>query len=125
MTSVDLLDLNVIRQLVDDIGGDQGIIPDLVESLEADANRSMQEMHGAIAHADAKQLQQAAHRMKGGFASLGAMLAATLCQALETMGQNGDIVEAGPMMEQLDGICADSIQALREVSLEIEVPDYS
>ena len=117
MTSSNLVDLNIIRQLVDDMGGDQGIIPDLVESLEADANRSMQEMHNAVNHADAKKLKQAAHRMKSGFASLGAMLASTLCQELETMGQSGDIVDAAPMVERLDGICAESIQALRDVSL--------
>jgi HPt (histidine-containing phosphotransfer) domain-containing protein len=117
MTSAALLNINEIRQLVDDMGGDTSILPDLVDSLEVDFNRSIQEMHNAVENSDAKRLKQAAHRLKGGCASLGATLAATSCQELETLGQNGDIEEAASMVERLIGICTESITALRALSL--------
>jgi two-component system, sensor histidine kinase and response regulator len=117
MASADLLNLDEIRQFVADMGGDPGIIPVLVVSLEDDVNRSIKEMRDAVEHANGKQLRQAAHRLKSSCASLGATQAAALCQELENIGQSDEIENAAPMVERLQGICVQSINALRELSL--------
>jgi two-component system, sensor histidine kinase and response regulator len=118
MASPNLLNLEEIRQLVDEMGGDAGeILPDLVESLEHDAVRSLGEMRAAVENADGKTLKQAAHRLKGSSATLGMAAVASLCQQLEIVGANDDLSGAAFMLDRLERISAESLQALRELSL--------
>lgn len=118
MPTMNLLNLKEIQQLIDEMGDAAAeIIDDLVNSLENDAVRSLGEMHDAIDQGDAQQLRKSAHRLKGSCASLGAVQAASLCQELEALGGSGNIEQAAPIVEYLETVCADSIHALRELSL--------
>jgi HPt (histidine-containing phosphotransfer) domain-containing protein len=117
MTSADLLSLAQIRQLIADMGGDQGFMPELVDSLANDINRSLQEMRGAVEFGDSERLRRAAHRLKSSCATFGAMAATRLCQELETIGNSNEIAVAAPMIERLAGICAQTLKALSELSL--------
>ena len=106
MPTSDLLDDNAVRQLADDLGdGAAAMLLDLIAALDRDVRRSLDEMYAALAHDNAGPLRQAAHRLRGSFASLGATKAALLCQELETIGAGGDLQHAAPMVKQLDGLC--------------------
>lgn len=114
MPTRDLLDADEIRQLTTEMGdGASEIFGDLIDALDHDVERSIREMHEALEQGDSKRLRQAAHRLKGSFASLGAVKAASACQELEMIGESGDIAQTSPMIERLEALCRDSIQALR------------
>ena len=118
MATSNLLNGSEIRQLADEMGDNAAeIIADLVGALELDVTRSLTEMHDALAANSPERLRQGAHRLKGSFSSLGAVKAAALCQELETIGESADISQAAPMVERLEALCVESIQALREFPL--------
>ncbi|MEO8397608.1 MAG: Hpt domain-containing protein [Chloroflexota bacterium] len=118
MPTSDLVNANEIRQLAAEMGdGAAEIISDLVDSLERDITRSLGEMRDALQQNDPKRLRQAAHRLYGSFVSLGARKAASSCRELEMVGESGDIGHTAPMVERLEGLCSESIQALREFPL--------
>ena len=117
MASSNLLNLNEIRQLTAEMGDSASeIMLDLVELLEHDATRSISEMQTALEQGDSKRLKQAAHRLKGSSASLGAALLASLCQELENVGMSGDIASAASMVEQVEQVAAELLKVLREMS---------
>jgi HPt (histidine-containing phosphotransfer) domain-containing protein len=112
-----LLNTNTIHELADDMGDmAQDIILDLVDSLENDINRSLPEMRAALASGSAENLRRAAHRLKSSCANLGAAAAAALCQELENLGGSGAITDVGPMIDELDELCVQSVAALRAFS---------
>ena len=116
MPTSDLLDGDEIAQLATEMGdGAAEIFGDLIAALERDVEKSMPDMHAALDKADPERLRQAAHRLRGSFASLGAVKAASLCHELETIGAGGDISQAAPMVERLDILCSESVDALREL----------
>ena len=118
MGESNLLDLAVIRQLVDEMGDDtRDIFSELVDSLEHDTARSLDEMRAAIEHASGKDLKPAAHRLKGSSATLGAKRMASVCRELESLGTHDDITAAAPMLDRLERIATESFKALRELSL--------
>ena len=118
MPTSDLLDGDAIAQLSADMGdGASEIFGDLIAALERDVEKSMPDLHVALEQGDPERLRQAAHRLKGSFASLGALKAAALCHELETVGAGGDISQAAPMVERFEGLCSESVDALKEVLL--------
>jgi HPt (histidine-containing phosphotransfer) domain-containing protein len=56
----------------------------------------------AIAAADASELEQAAHSLKGSARTLGADALGAALFALETMGRNGDLSPASPGLERAE-----------------------
>jgi HPt (histidine-containing phosphotransfer) domain-containing protein len=113
MNSV-LINANDVHQLADDMGDmAQEIIFDLVDSLQRDIDRSIAEMRDAVIQQDAEKLRQAAHRLKSSCANLGAELAASLCQELESIAAGGGVTDMEPLIDRVDDVCAQSVVALR------------
>lgn len=111
-----LLDLAVIEQLKLDMGDmAEVIIVDLVESLERDAARQLAEMRQAVASVDSERFWRAAHGLKGSCASLGVSQAAMLCLELESVGKRGELVHVPPLVDRLQGLIAESAEALRNL----------
>jgi HPt (histidine-containing phosphotransfer) domain-containing protein len=112
-----LLNASEIHQLADDMGDmAQEIIFDLINALEHDVHRSLGEMRDAIGQGNPEKLRQAAHRLKSGCAQIGAVVAASLCQDLESGSFSGGISEVSPLIDQLEQVCAESIVALRNIT---------
>jgi two-component system sensor histidine kinase/response regulator len=59
------------------------------------------ELAGAIAHQDAEEIQQRAHRMKGSSGSIGATAMAKLCEELQVRGQENRLDGVAELLEDL------------------------
>ncbi|MCC6573748.1 MAG: Hpt domain-containing protein [Planctomycetes bacterium] len=74
-----------------DDSGQSSLLGELYGIFLNDANKQYDEICLAIAGADPKRLQMAAHSLKGSSGSLGAATVADLCKTLESMGKSGVI----------------------------------
>ncbi|MBI5052735.1 MAG: GAF domain-containing protein [Chloroflexi bacterium] len=92
--------------------------PDLVERLfgmlQADAPKLIDAMREAVARADAAELRQAAHSLKGSSASLGAKHLSALSAAVEKAAKAGSLAETG----QIDHIENEFHRVLRAIGKE-------
>jgi histidine phosphotransfer protein HptB len=70
-----------LRELADE--GAAGLIRELIEAFGADTVPRLGQMHEALANADTKGLNDAAHTIKGGAQQMGADAMASICQELE------------------------------------------
>ena len=71
------------------------LLPQLIPIFLEDGDSLMERMAQALQIGDATQLQQAAHRLKGNSASLGAITLTHMTNELENLGKAGDLTAAG------------------------------
>jgi CheY-like chemotaxis protein/HPt (histidine-containing phosphotransfer) domain-containing protein len=82
--------------------GKEDMLAKILTLFLADSQQLVDQMHGGIAAGDAMAVNQAAHSLKGRSSVLGALSLATLCQQFETLGRQGQLNEAEPLLNQLD-----------------------
>jgi HPt (histidine-containing phosphotransfer) domain-containing protein len=86
--------------------------PDIVDQLLRlfldSTPELLEELHTAVAGADAAELKRAAHKLKGSCQNIGATFMASLCLSLER-----DDVDAAATLEQLDEAFLSTEAALR------------
>jgi HPt (histidine-containing phosphotransfer) domain-containing protein len=70
------------------------LLPQLIPIFVEDGDLLVSQMKEALQKGDAGRLQQAAHRLKGNSASLGAMTIAHMTSNLENLGKSGDVTTA-------------------------------
>ena len=70
------------------------LLPQLIPIFLEDGDFLISQIGQALQMGDTGQLQQAAHRLKGNSASLGAMTIAHMTSKLEYLGKNGDLAAA-------------------------------
>lgn len=70
------------------------LLPQLIPIFLEDGDALIERMVQALQIGDATQLQQAAHRLRGNSASLGAITLAHMTNELENLGQVGDLTTA-------------------------------
>lgn len=82
----EVLDLAVLLSLEDaQVEGEPDIVVELTELYDEDAPRRLTSIRGALAAGDSTALRRAAHGLRGGSASLGALRMAMLCEKLERL----------------------------------------
>jgi CheY-like chemotaxis protein len=91
-------DLAVALKAVD---GDAGLLADIARAFLSESPRLLDEIEGAIAHAEPSVLHRAAHTIKGGLRLFGADSAYELACRLEGLGRAGDVQAAGEPFEIL------------------------
>jgi len=64
------------------------------------------EMRTAVASGDPAMLQQAAHKLRGSSANIGASAVAVVCGKLERLGKAGNLEGAGSLMSELESLAA-------------------
>ena len=101
-----------LRQLAD--GQAAGLIPELIEAFRADTAPRLSRMREAIANADAKGLNNAAHTIKGGAQQMGAGTMASICQELELAAMD---TPASELVRRLNTLEAELAQVYRATSL--------
>ena len=101
-----------LRQLADDEAA--GLIPELIEAFRADTAPRLSRMREAIANADAKGLNNAAHTIKGSAQQMGAGAMASICQELELAAMD---TPASELVRQLNALQAEFAQVYRAMSL--------
>jgi HPt (histidine-containing phosphotransfer) domain-containing protein len=97
MPDSDIIDRKTLDALLDSLGGDVGFLKELMDAYLDSTPGLFAAMRQAAAAGDAAGLQRAAHTLKTGSASMGALQLAALCKGLEEMGKAGalgDLTEA-------------------------------
>ena len=74
----------------------------MIEIYLADSPRHVKSIREAFDARDMKRLAEAAHALKSGSGSVGALLVYKLCGELETIAGRGDAAGAGKIVGQLE-----------------------
>jgi CheY-like chemotaxis protein/HPt (histidine-containing phosphotransfer) domain-containing protein len=93
--------------------GKEDMLAKILTLFLADSQQLVDQLHGGIAAGDAMSVNQAAHSLKGRSSVLGALSLATLCQQFETLGRQGQLNEAEPLLNQLDAAFDHASQIFR------------
>lgn len=80
--------LEILRSLGP--GDGQGLLPDAAKAFRQGIQPSLDSLRQAILDRDGDALKQAAHKLKGAAANIGAISAAAICDQLEREGRNGE-----------------------------------
>ena len=110
--STGIIDEATFAGLLDSLGGDVEFLGELVEAYLAESPGLFASMRQGIASGDGPTLQRAAHSLKSGSASLGALAFAARCKELEDMGKAGALDGAGSKYETLEAAYGEVVAAL-------------
>ncbi len=83
------------------LGGDVGLLSKLVRYFLRDQLAQMSALAGAVEAGDPQAVERAAHRIKSAVGHFRAQDAWNLSQALETMGREGQLTDAGEILATL------------------------
>ena len=83
--------------------GKEDMLAKILTLYLADSQQLIDNLHQGIAAGDTMTVNQAAHSLKSRSAVLGALSLAKLCQQFETLSRQGQLTEAEPLQDQLDG----------------------
>ncbi len=84
------------------VGGDRGLLCDLIDVFVQERSSMMQEIRSSIENGDARELRRSAHAIKGALMHLGARKTAELARRLEAIGESGDMTDDGLWFERLE-----------------------
>ena len=87
---------------LDEVDGDEELLGELAQIFLEDSTRLLSAVQSAAAAGDAGQLMRAAHALKGSVANFGARRAVEAALRLESMGKDGDVSEAAPVVKELE-----------------------
>ena len=69
-----------------------------------EAQRTLAQLRNAFTLKQAEELRNRAHYLKGSSMIMGAVGVTQCCTSLEAMGKNGNLNEAGPVLDQLSTV---------------------
>jgi two-component system sensor histidine kinase/response regulator len=98
------------------VGGDVGLLRELIAVFRTDCPRLWQNVRDALAQSDAVNLHRAAHTLKGSVGTLGAHAAAAAAEHLELLADKGDLAQAAEAVARLEK----ELQRLQPILLELE-----
>src|SRR6202142_359271 len=82
--------------------GDRGLLEELAQLFKDECLRTLEEIRGAIAAADAPLLTRLAHNLKGSSASLSALPLSQAAAELEKLVRSGDLSNAGNLSRKVE-----------------------
>jgi len=88
--------------LLAELGGDEELLAELVETMQAEMPKLLHEVRIALDAGDPALVGRAAHTLKGAVSNFGARPAVDAALALERMGREGELVAAAEAMERLE-----------------------
>jgi HPt (histidine-containing phosphotransfer) domain-containing protein len=94
-----------LDQLVSSLGGgDEGpaAVAGLIDAFLEDGAAQMATLRSAVERGDAEEAHRAAHTLKSNGATFGAQSFSELCRELETLGREGQLEGAGPLLGQAE-----------------------
>jgi HPt (histidine-containing phosphotransfer) domain-containing protein len=113
MPTDEIIDQATFAGLLDSLGGDVDFLSELVEAYLASSPELVSNIQQAIVTGEAPALQRAAHNLKTGSASLGAVAFAARCKELEDLGKTGALAEAEAKCGALEAAYAHVAAALQ------------
>jgi PAS domain S-box-containing protein len=84
------------------VEGDRDLLAELVEIFRAESPRMLADLRRCLEARDAGGVEVAAHALKGCVGNFGGRAAATAALALERMGREDGLAEAGPRLVELE-----------------------
>ncbi len=113
--AADLLDYSALwRQL----GGDRGLLREIVAAWEGSSQELLREIRSAANRQDGVALSQAAHALKGAVSNFFAGHAVAAAQKLEDLGRHNDLAAARRACEELESEIARLQPALAALAAE-------
>lgn len=113
MPETELIEQKTLAALLDNLGGDVGFLKELVDAYLDSTPGLLAAMRQAAANGDAAGLQRAAHTLKTGSATMGALALAARCKQLEDIGKSGSLDDAEARIDAAAAACDDVAAALR------------
>jgi len=113
MSGPEIIEEATFARLLDSLGGDVDFLGELVEADVASSPGLFANMQQAIATGEAPALQRAAHSLKTGSASFGALAFAAQCKELEELGKTSALAEAEVKFGALETAYAEVVAALQ------------
>jgi CheY-like chemotaxis protein/anti-sigma regulatory factor (Ser/Thr protein kinase) len=98
---------------LDSVGGDEQLLTELAEVFLQEAPQLLEQIEHAMRQRNAKQLQRAAHTLKGAASAFRAVAVGEFSHRLEVFGANNDLSEAERVFRQLQ-------QAMQQLAPELE-----
>jgi HPt (histidine-containing phosphotransfer) domain-containing protein len=111
--TVEILDPATFSGLLDSLGGDVDFLGELVEAYLTSSPELIRSIQQAIVTGEAPALQRAAHSLKTGSASFGALAFAAQCKELEELGKAGALAEAEVKFGALEAAYGEVVAALQ------------
>ncbi|MBC9783784.1 PAS domain S-box protein [Heliobacterium chlorum] len=110
-----IIDMSVLREIAD-LTDDQShtLLPSLVETYEVESKKLMKSLSDAVRRSDPEAIEKAAHALKSGSASLGALHFAKLCGQLESYGRNKRVDNLEPLFLHMEKMYREVITILRQ-----------
>lgn len=102
-------------KLLDSIGGDVDFMLELVEAYIGSTPELFTTIQQALETGNAPALQRAAHSLKTGSASFGALSFAAQCKELEDIGKSGLLEGASRKFTSIEGVYPEVVAALQEI----------
>ena len=124
MSTDEIINDATFAGLLDSLGGDVDFLSELAEAYLASSPELFASMRQAIATGKAPALQRAAHSLKTGSTSFGALAFAAQCKEMEELGKLSALDEARAKYGALDTAYAGVMEAL-EARLEAAGPASS
>jgi HPt (histidine-containing phosphotransfer) domain-containing protein len=90
----ELIDLGVVEELRDSVGGDEAFIKELVSTYLAESPGYLEAIAAAAAADDATALVRPAHTLKSSSAAIGAMRLSAVSKQLEFAAREGRVDQA-------------------------------
>ncbi|MEO5924834.1 MAG: Hpt domain-containing protein [Bryobacteraceae bacterium] len=94
-----VLDYDLAMQRV---GGDTELLKELGQLFQEEYPRLMAELRAAHQQGDAKQVERAAHGLKGSIANFGAKRAVDAASQIEQLGRGGSLSPVAELLQSLD-----------------------
>jgi HPt (histidine-containing phosphotransfer) domain-containing protein len=113
MPSSEIIDQATFTRFFDSLGGDVDFLNELVEAYLDSSPDLFGSMRQAILAGEAPALQRAAHSLKSGSASFGAMTFAAACKELEELGKMGMLTQAEEKLKTLEVAYSEVVAALQ------------
>jgi HPt (histidine-containing phosphotransfer) domain-containing protein len=115
MPEAEIIEQKTLAALLDSLGGDVEFLKELVDAYLDSTPGLLVAMRQAAANGDASGLQRAAHTLKTGSASTGALALAAICKQLEDMGRSGSLDGAEARIDTAAAAYDDAAAALRAI----------
>jgi HPt (histidine-containing phosphotransfer) domain-containing protein len=112
MPTDEIIDPATFAGLLDSLGGDVEFLSELVDAYLDSSPGLLASMQQALTSGEAPALQRAAHSLKTGSASFGALAFAARCKGLEELAKMGALAEAESKSQALEAAYAEVAAAL-------------
>ncbi len=96
------------------VGGDQGLLDELLKIYLGESSKLLREIEGAIQSESGHDLHRTAHTLKGASMSVGAIGVVAVAESLEQIGGRGALSEAPPVMDQLKSAVSKVVRAIED-----------